>query len=78
MASSPTRQRVDLRSSGFRRCDSQKVGYDTYEAALAAAELMMAAGKVKPGCHITPYECEDCDEWHLGNKVIVVLSRSRR
>jgi hypothetical protein len=71
MASTPTRLRVDVNSSGFRKCESQKVGYATYAAALDAAELMMEQGKVKPGCHITPYECPDCGEHHVGNRVII-------
>jgi hypothetical protein len=42
---------------------------------LDAAEAMMLAGKVKRGCHITPYTCDACGEWHVGNKVIVPVSR---
>jgi len=71
MASYPTRLRVSLRSMGFRRCESQKVGYATRAEALIAAERTMDAGQVKPGCHITPYECQDCGEWHVANRVIV-------
>lgn len=78
MASSPTRQRVDLNAVGVRRCVSQKVGYGTYDDALTACERMMDAGKVKPGCHMTPYECDECSEWHVGNKVIVTVPRSQR
>lgn len=76
MASTATRQRVDLRAGSFRRCASQKIGYSTYEEALYAAERMMDAGKVHPGCHITPYECADCGEWHVANRVIVPLPRA--
>jgi len=71
MASHPTRQRVDLRALGFRRCTSQKVGYRTYDEALDAAELMMQRGRVRAGCHITPYQCDRCHEWHVANRVIV-------
>lgn len=76
MASSPTRQHVSLRAVGFRKCLSQKAGFSTYDEALTAAERMMALGKVKPGCHITPYDCPDCGEWHVANRVIVPLSRT--
>jgi len=69
MASSPTRLHVDIPSA--RRCVSQKVGFTGYEQALAAAERMMDAGRVRTGCHITPYACADCGEWHVANRVIV-------
>jgi hypothetical protein len=71
MASRPTRQRVNLQSGGFRRCISQKVGFRSRAQALDAAERMMDAGRVRPGCHITPYACDDCGEWHVANRVIV-------
>lgn len=71
VASRPTRMRVDLRALSFRRCESQKVGYPTYEQALDAAERAMALDKVLPGCHITPYACPDCGEWHNANRRIV-------
>ena len=71
MASSPTRLHVDVNSSGFRKCESQKIGYATKEKALDVAEQMMELGKVNPGCHITPYECETCGEWHVANRVII-------
>jgi len=71
MASQKTRQRVDQRAIGFRRCTTQKVGYRTHDEALDAAELMMQKGLVRPGCHITPYQCDKCSEWHVANRVIV-------
>ena len=71
MASYATRFHVDPRSSWFRRCETQKVGYPTYEAALDIAERMMDVGKVRPGCHITPYLCDACGEYHVANRVIV-------
>jgi len=71
MASTPTRQRVRLIAGGFRKCESEKIGYATKEEALRAAERMMDAGKVKPGCHITPYPCDRCSEWHVSNRRIV-------
>lgn len=73
MASSPTRQRINIASSEFRRCESQKVGFATYDAALFAAERMMEANKVKPCCHITPYLCDRCGEFHVANRVIVPM-----
>lgn len=69
MASSPTRQRV--RPDDAVRCTTQKRGYRTKADALDAAERMMQAGRVKPGCHITPYACVACGEWHVANRVIV-------
>jgi hypothetical protein len=71
MASYPTRQHVNIASLGFRRCVSQKVGYATKELALDAAERQMASGKVNPGCHICPYVCLECGEWHCANRVLV-------
>ena len=77
MASTPTRQRVRLDRQGFRRCSSEKVGYPSYDAAYNVAEPMMLQGKVHPGCHLTPYECDECEEWHVGNRVIVSIGRRR-
>lgn len=73
MASRPTRQHLD--PLAVRRCESQKVGYRTHGEALTAAEWMMAHDFVKPGCHITPYVCQRCGQWHVGNRVIVPVSR---
>lgn len=77
MASSPTRQRISVASFGFRRCESQKVGFSTYDEALTVAERMMDANKVKPGCHITPYVCDRCGEYHVANCIIVPMGRRR-
>lgn len=71
MASRPSRQTVRVRSFGFRKCESQKVGYKTRAEALDAAELAMMQDKVKPGCHLTPYECWRCGEWHIWNRPII-------
>lgn len=76
MASSPTRASVD--PSRACRCESRKVGYATYDRALDVAELMMEKGEVNPGCHITPYACDDCGEWHVANRVIVPIGRKWR
>lgn len=69
MASTPTRAHLD--PERVRRCVSQKVGFANYSEALSAAELMMLKGLCYEGCHITPYDCELCGEWHLFNRVIV-------
>lgn len=70
MSSQPTRLRVHQRMAGYRKCESQKVGFATYEAALTAAEMMMLSGRVNRGCHMTPYQCQRCDEWHVCNRRI--------
>lgn len=54
------------------------MGYATYDRALDVAELMMEKGEVNPGCHITPYACDDCGEWHVANRVIVPIGRKWR
>ncbi len=71
MASTPTRLTLDKRKA--RTCRLQKVGLPSYDAALQVAEVMMEQGKVNPGCHITPYLCDECEEWHVYNRVIVPL-----
>jgi len=78
MASYPTRKQVNQRASSFRRCPTQKVGYATKDLALNAAERLMETGKVRPGCHITPYECDQCPEWHVANRIIVFLGRNQQ
>jgi hypothetical protein len=52
-------------------CDSHKMGYRSKEEALSNAEAVMAEGHVKPGCHITPYRCDRCGDWHLFNRRII-------
>ena len=69
MASSPTRGRARTR----RLCASGKVTFLSYADALDAAERLMELGIVEPGCHMTPYECEDCGRWHVFNRRIVWL-----
>lgn len=78
MASSPTRQSIDCEHGRFARCTSVKIGYTTRELALDAAEEMMQADMVKRGCHITPYLCDDCHEWHVYNRLIVGHGWKRR
>ena len=60
------------------RCESQKIGYASKEAALGGAEASMLKGLVQPGCHLTPYLCVQCDEWHLFNRRIVRVSGVER
>lgn len=69
MASHPTRLHV----REFHKCESEKVGYQTKAEALDGAERMMEAGLVRPGCHITPYPCTRCGEWHVANRIIVPI-----
>ena len=48
-----------------------KIGYATRVAALDACESQMDAGRVEPGCHVMPYRCDVCGEWHTRNQRIV-------
>jgi len=73
MASSPTRLSIDVEHQYLERCTTNKRGYPSKAAALDVAEQMMQDGRVRPGCHITPYECPTCGEWHVANRVIVVV-----
>ena len=70
MASHATRlhMRVDRLT---RKCETLKIGYLTRDDALDACEGQMLAGRVSPGCHIMPYRCELCGEWHTRNQRIV-------
>jgi len=43
---------------------------------LDACEEMMERGLVRPGCHLTPYPCDQCSEFHITNRVIVPLRRN--
>lgn len=73
MASYPTRLTVPERNAA--RCESQKMAYDTCSVANDVAEVMMSLGKVEPGCHLTPYFCDErwhnCRRWHIYNRKIV-------
>jgi hypothetical protein len=70
MASRPTRQRIRGERLA-RKCETLKVGHASREAALDAAEAQMREGRVDPGCHVMPYACARCGEWHLRNERIV-------
>ena len=70
MASHPTRLRLPVSRLAVT-CESLKVSYITYDAAWDAAERAMDKGLVEPGCHLTPYRCEQCGTWHVRNRRIV-------
>lgn len=55
------------------RCRSLKVSYTSKDEALTIAERMMLQDLVNPGCHITPYLCDWCGQWHVKNKMIVPI-----
>ena len=76
MASRPTRQRLTP-DFPYRCPASQKACFRTKAEALDSAERMMERGHVRPGCHITPYLCQECREWHVANRVIVPLGSNR-
>ncbi len=71
MASTPTRKRIDPDDLAIKCEASLKVGYQTRQQALDGAERAMDAGRVSPGCHLTPYLCDDCGEYHVHNRRIV-------
>jgi hypothetical protein len=72
MASSPSRMRVRV-DRLMRRCSTFKVGYATRAEALDACEAGMLAGRVSPGCHLMPYACDLCSQWHMRNVQVVGL-----
>jgi len=74
MASRPTRQHLNVAVERTRKCVTLKIGHPTRAEALDACEAMMDAGRVEPGCHLTPYACDDCGEWHIRNRRIVFLA----
>ena len=72
MATTPTRRHLSARFSRSH-CESRKASYADKAAALDAAERLMDAGRVRPGCHITPYLCPVCHTWHVYNRTIVFV-----
>ena len=70
MASRPTRLSITDKSLHVR-CETFKVGYASYHEALDGAERAMEQDRVNPGCHLMPYYCERCGEWHTRNQKIV-------
>lgn len=73
VASTPTRQHLEITKQYLQRCVTDKRGMPTKAAALDVAEQMMQDGKVNAGCHITPYLCNVCGEWHVYNRRIVLI-----
>lgn len=71
MATTATRRHWHPERERFSRCTSRKVGYASYREAFDAADLLMEGGMVMPGCHITPYRCSECGQWHVYNRRIV-------
>lgn len=70
----PTRLKITSRMLGttaYPRCTSGKAGYRDRAAALDQAEALMAQGTVQPRCHLTPYRCDRCGEWHLYNRRVI-------
>lgn len=75
MASEATRLRLDVTKQYLQRCSTNKRGFPSKAIALDVAEQMMEDGFVNPGCHITPYPCVVCHEWHVTNRIIVFLNQ---
>lgn len=73
MASRPTRQHLRGDQIG-RRCETFKLGFSTREEALTGCEQAMEKGLVSPGCHLMPYLCDRCGEWHMKNQQIVPVA----
>ena len=71
MASSPSRLRVPLDVAQAHRCESRKFGYRDKADSLDGAVRLMELGRVDPGCHITPYLCSLCGDWHVYNRRII-------
>jgi len=71
MATTATRLHLHPERDRFSRCTSLKIGYGSHREAFDAAEQQMEDGRVHPGCHITPYRCNECGQWHVYNRRIV-------
>jgi hypothetical protein len=71
-----TRLKINVARVEYIKCDTRKKGYATKGEALDAAELMMELGQVNAGCHMTPYLCPFCQEFHVSNRVIVPVPGS--
>jgi hypothetical protein len=63
------RQWIDLQRVSRQPCTRR--GYRSRDQALDAADAWMARGEVTPGCHLTPYRCRGCRQWHLYQRRIV-------
>lgn len=44
-----------------------KVVYPSRRGAKAAAKVLGASGRLRPGSNLLAYYCEPCDGWHIGN-----------
>ncbi len=55
------------------KCVTLKIGHATRALALDAAEAGMLAGAVQTGCHLMPYACDRCGQWHVRNERIVFV-----
>jgi hypothetical protein len=72
MASRRTRLKIrNLEKGNVSRCPTLKMCFKSKADAFDEAERMMEQGRVKPGCHITPYLCVDCHWWHVANRSII-------
>jgi hypothetical protein len=70
VASRATRLSIDPVKTLLSKCDSKKIGYRTFCEALDQAEAFMRLGRVHVGCHLTPYRCAACGDYHLFNRKI--------
>jgi hypothetical protein len=64
-APGPTRLRMTLPQ---RVCPSGKTCFPTLDAAHTAADDAVTRGQVLPGCHQFPYACDECGQFHHGNR----------
>ena len=71
MASSATRKHLRTDRDHLAHCSSLKQAWRREADAFDAAEHFMTDGLVMPGCHITPYRCRECGDWHVYNRRIV-------
>lgn len=71
MASSATRKHLRTDRERLTHCASLKQAFRSHAEAFDAAEVFMSDGCVEPGCHITPYHCTVCGDWHVYNRRIV-------
>jgi len=71
VATKSTRLRINVDKVLLSRCDSRKAGFATHREALDHAECLMELGRVFPGCHLSPYLCQDCGQFHIHNRRII-------
>lgn len=51
----------------YLRNGRAKVGFDTEEESRRVMKAMLARD-VRPGLSLDAYLCDECDQWHVGNK----------